>query len=150
MDVAGHDADLAALICVWGVVGAFAGFGAWCDDAGAVGPDECDRLFVFGVALEVDEVEGVLGADHVLDWHAFGDDDDEGDVCVGGFEDGVCGEGWWDEDHGGVGAGVSDGVVDCVEDRQAVGVCVAAFAWRDAADHCSGVEVASLGVEGTE
>src|ERR1035441_8529462 len=84
MDAAGHDADF--------------GF-AWGDDAGAVGAIETRRR-----VLELGR-----DFDHVERWNAFSDADDEGDSCVFSFENGIGSKRRRDEDHGGVGAGGSDG-----------------------------------------
>src|ERR1700688_3163783 len=74
MNAAGHDADFA-----------FAGG----DYARAIGADEA-RFF---------EVDGGGYADHVDDRNAFGDADDERHLRVGGFEDGIRGEGWRNKDY---------------------------------------------------
>src|SRR5205807_123774 len=107
VDVAGHDADLA-----------FAGG----DDAGAVGADEDGIRFA---------LEELFDLDHVQDGDALGDGDDDADAGVGGFHDGVGGEGGRDEDHRGVGAGGLHRLFDGVEDGKFVGVLAAALAGGD-------------------
>ena len=149
VDVAGHDADLAAGVGV-GVCAAVAGagFGAGGDDAGAVGADEGD-LFIGGCGV-VHLVEDGADLDHVLDGDALGDGADEFEVGRGGFEDRIAGEGGGDEDHGGVGTCGLYGGFDGVEDGEAVGVLCAALAGGYAADHFGAVVEASLGVDGSE
>src|ERR1700729_1191147 len=74
VNAAGHDADLA-----------FAGG----DYAWAIGTDEAGFF----------EVDGGGYANHVDDRNAFGDADDQRHFRVGGFEDGIRGEGWRNEDY---------------------------------------------------
>src|SRR5689334_3372178 len=92
MNAAGHDADFA-----------FAGR----NDARAIGADEA-RFF---------EIDGGGYADHVENWNAFGDADDEGKAGVGGFENGVRGVRWRNEENGGVRASDFCSFGDGVEDR---------------------------------
>ena len=79
--------------------------------AGAVGADQPDiRL----MGLEVGD-----GPDHVDDGDSFRDRDDDGDPGVGRFHDRIGRERRRHEDHGGVGAGLLDGLGAGVEDRDA-------------------------------
>jgi len=151
VDVAGHDADFAAVVCVGGGGGVVAGLWSGGDDAGAVRADECEEFGgVLGVCAAcgcVSFVHDGADADHVVDGYAFGDAADDADSGVHGFEDSVCGEGGRDEDHGGVCASFFDGVADGVEDWEVVCVFLSAFAWGDATDHFGAVVEASCGVE---
>ena len=63
------------------------------------------------------------------------------------FDDRVCGEGWRNEDHRGVGPGLGDGILDGVEDGDVFVELLAALARRDAGDHVSAVLDAPAGVE---
>lgn len=91
-NVTGHDAHLA-------LIGS--------DDSGAVSAEE-DR---FAVGFNF-----VDGAHHVVDGNPFGDQGDEGDSCIFGFENGISGEWRGDKDEGGVGPSGGDGFVHSVED----------------------------------
>jgi hypothetical protein len=84
---------------------------------------------------------------HVERRDAFGDADGEGHAGIGGFEDGVGGEGRRDEDEGAFGAGLADGVVDGVEDGDAVLGLLAAAAGGDAGDDLRAVLDAAAGLE---
>src|SRR5712691_334093 len=121
VDVARHDSDLGP---------------ARRDDARAVGPDES----TLG-ALQ----EG-LDLDHIIDRHALGDADDERDLGVGGFHDGVGGGRRRNEDQRTVGAAGSNGFLDGVPHGKPL-VGGAAFARRDAAHDLGAVFLAAQGVE---
>ena len=123
MDVAGHDADFAL---------------ARGDDAGAV--------WAYKHAGRARE--GGLDLEHVQDRDALGDADDHPDANVRRLEDGVGGEGGRDIDHGGVGAGLLDGIVDRVEDR-AVEVLGAALAGGHAPHQVGAVGDGLFAMEGT-
>src|SRR5262249_450594 len=88
VDVAWHDADLAL---------------ARGDDAGAVRPDQH--------AARVLAAQGRLDLDHIVHRDALGDADDDLDAGVSRFEDRVGRERRRYIDHGGVGAGLGNGVV---------------------------------------
>src|SRR5277367_2635192 len=81
------DADVALLVHAAGHDADFAFAGG--DDAWAIGADQARFL----------EVDGGGYADHVDDWNAFGDADDQWHLRIGGFEDGIRGEGWRNEDY---------------------------------------------------
>jgi hypothetical protein len=85
-------------------------------------------------------------AQHVERRNAFGDAHDERETRVGGFHHCVGGKRRRDEHHGGIGAGLRDGVVDGVEDRPAL-VGRSAFPGRDAADDGGAVRRRLLGVK---
>src|SRR2546429_5370819 len=121
VDTAGHDADFA-----------FAGG----DDARAVRTDETRFL-------EIDD-----GGDthHVKGGNAFGDADDERELGVRGFEDGVGGVRRRNKNDGGVCAGSFRGVSDGVEDG-AFKMFRSTFAGCDAANHVGAVFEHLLRVE---
>src|SRR6266478_2553921 len=102
VNAAGHDADLAL---------------AGRNDAGAVRADQTSFL----------KVHDRRDAYHVYGGDAFGDANDERELGVGGFQDGIGGIGRRDKDHGGVCAGGFRGVGDGVEDG-ALEMLGAAFA----------------------
>ena len=103
---------------------------------GTIGPDQ-PRL------LGLQELPDL---DHVHRRNAFGDADDQRNVGVGGFHDGVGRDRRRNKDHGGVGAGLFDRFAHGVEDGPAF-VRGAAFAGRDAADDLRAVRGGVLGVE---
>ena len=108
------------------------------DDAGAIRPDEPD-----GLALEP-----AAHAHHVHHGDAFGDADDEGAPCVGGFDDGVGRAGRRDEDERGVGAASrATASADRVEDGDLPLEFFAAAAGRHAGDDLRSVLEALLRVE---
>src|SRR5712664_3582262 len=119
----GHDADFAF---------------ARRDDARAIGADEARFL----------EVHDGGDAHHVEGGDAFGDANDERELGVGGFQDGVSGVGRRNENHGGVCAGSFRGVGDGVEDRT-LEMLGAAFAGRHTANYVRAVLDHLLRVEGT-
>ena len=73
------------------------------------------------------------GAHHVERRNAFGDADDQFDLRIGGFHDGVGGIGRRNENYCRVGAGLVDRFLHGVEDGPAF-VSGAAFAGSDSAD----------------
>src|SRR3954447_9585580 len=83
-------------------------------------------------------LEVVVDAQLVVGRNALGDRDDQLDAGVLGLEDRVGGEARRDEDHRRVGAGLGDGVVERVEDRDPLAV-LAALARRDAGHHARAV-----------
>src|SRR5260370_42511201 len=91
VDAAAHDTNFA-----------FAGR----DDAGAIRADQARFL----------EVHDGGDAHHVDGGNAFGNADDERELGVGGFQNGVGGVRRGNEDHGGVCAGGFRGIGDGVED----------------------------------
>src|SRR5271156_1152450 len=113
VNAAGHDADFEF---------------AWGDDAWAIGADQARFL----------EVDGGGYADHVDDWNAFGDADDQWHLRVGGFEDGIRGEGRRNKDYRGVGARGFYGFGYGVEYRT-LEMLGAAFAGGDSADDVGAV-----------
>ena len=116
VDVARSDADAAAAVRFLAAAGS--------DEAGAVRPDEPG----LGAA------ERFLDAHHVHDGNAFGDADDELHAGVGGFEDGIGGEGWRHENRGGGGSGFVHGLGDGVEDRHDVLKHLSSLAGSDTGD----------------
>src|SRR6516162_489056 len=122
VDVPGHDADLAL------VRG---------DDTRAVGADQPRTA----------AAQAALDADHVEDWNAFGDADDQRDLGIGRLEDRIGGEGRRHIDHGRIAPSRGAGLVYGVEDRQ-VKMPATAFARRDTADHLGAVGDRLLGMEG--
>src|SRR5258706_9915322 len=123
VDVAGHNADFAF---------------ARSDDAGAVGADQD----AFGFVAE----EG-FNLHHVQNGNAFGDGHDDFDAGVSRFHDGIARERGGDENHGGNCAGFVHGLLNRIENRQAIGVFLAAFSGGDAADHFGAVFEAAFGVK---
>src|SRR5579864_2324739 len=89
-----HDADLAF---------------TWRDDARAVRADQAR-------AAVLEELPRLY---HVEGRNAFGDTDDQVDLRVGSFHDGVGRKWRWNEDHGRVGSGLVDGFAHGVENRPA-------------------------------
>ena len=86
------------------------------------------------------------GFDHVERRNAFGDADDEIELGVGGFHDGVSGEWWGNENYSGVGAGFFHGFLHGVENWPAF-VGGASLARSDSADDLRAVRGAGFGVE---
>ena len=78
---------------------------------------------------------------------ALRDADDERYAGVSGFEDGVGGERRWHEDERDVRAGLGDGLLHAVEDRNLVHEALAALAGGNARDEVGAVGHAALGVE---
>src|SRR5215471_10258828 len=92
MDRRGHDADLAL---------------SRRDDAWAVWPDEA----------RTPVLQELPGAHHVERWNAFGNANDQVDLCVGGFHDRIGGKRWWYENHRRVRASLVDRFADRIENR---------------------------------
>src|SRR4051794_11302127 len=92
-------------------------------------------------------LEEVVDAQLVVGWDALGDADHRLDTGVGGLEDRVGGERRRDEDHRRVRARLADGVVERVEDRDALDV-LAALAGGDAGDDVRPVVLVVERVEG--
>jgi hypothetical protein len=107
------------------------------NDAGAIWADQPRAAIL----------QKLPGFDHVERGNAFGDADDEIELGVCGFHDGVGGERRRDEDHGGVGAGFFHGFLHRVENVPSF-VRGAAFAGSDSTDHLRSVSGAGFGVEG--
>src|SRR6185312_11103452 len=122
MDMARHDADLA---------------GVGSDHARAVGADE--------PGLRAGQRP--LDAHHVDHRNAFRDADDEPQLGIDRFENGVGRERRRHVDDARIGAGLVDRLMDGVEHRQ-IEMLAAAFAGRDAADHLGAVGDRLLGMEG--
>src|SRR6266850_1394661 len=122
VDAARHDADFA-----------FAGR----NDAGAVRADEARFL----------EVDDGGDAHHVDGGDALGDANDQREFGVSGFQNGVGGVGWGNENYGSVCSRGFRGVGDGVEDR-ALKVLGATFARSDTANHVRAVFDHLLCVEG--
>src|SRR5712664_116282 len=122
VNAAGHDADFAL---------------AGRNDARAVRADQPRFL----------EVHDGGDAHHFERGKAFGDADNERELGVGGFQNGVGGVRRGNENHRGVCAGGFRGVGDGVEDG-ALEMFGAAFAGCDAANHVRAVLDHLLGVEG--
>ena len=99
-----------------------------------------------GIAVETQRLEEVVDAQLVVGRDALGDRHDERDAGVLGLEDRVGREARRDEDHRRVGAGLAHGVVERVEDRDALDV-LAALAGRDAGHHVGPVAAVVEGVE---
>ena len=121
VNVRRHDADLA-----------FAGR----DDARAVRSDQA----------RAPVLQELPGAHHVERRNAFGDADDQFDLRVGGFHDGVGRVRRRNENHRRIGAGLVRRFLHGVEDGPAF-VRGAALAGSDAADNLRAVGRASFGVE---
>ena len=86
------------------------------------------------------------GAHHVEHGNAFGDADDQFDLGIGGFHDGVGGERRRNKNDRSIGAGLVHGFLHGVEHRPAF-VRGAAFAGSHAADDLRAVFGAGFGVE---
>src|SRR5690606_20661247 len=140
---AGHDADMAGQVDVPRHDADFAF--ARGDDAGTVGADQ-DRATAFHVLFHLD---------HVQHRNAFRDADDEVEIGVHRFHDGVRGKRRRDVEDGSGRAGGFLRFPDRVEHRQADRLAAlegnvhlgAALARRDAADHLRAVVEGALGVE---
>src|SRR3954447_3094204 len=107
-------------------------------DARAVGTDQANGRPLG--AQEVVDAQLVVGGD------ALGDADHRLDAGVGGLEDRVGRERRRHEDHRRVRVGLGDGVVEGVEDRDALDV-LAALAGRHAGDHFGAVALVVERVE---
>ena len=113
VNVAGHDSDLAFIRS---------------DHAWAVWANQ-DRTRI---------LSGFVDANHVDNRHALGNGDHNLDTRVDRFENCVSSKGRWDEDHGGVCAGLLSGFFDGIKHREA-GDFLAALSRSDAANHLGAI-----------
>ena len=132
VDVARGDADAAA------AVGILAGAGG--DESGAVRADEAG-LGAFHRLLDLH---------HVDDGDSLGDGDDEIKARGHTLEDRIRRERGRDEDGRDRGAGLADGLIDGIEDRNLILEELASLARGDAGHHLGAVVEAELGVACSE
>ena len=121
VNVAGHDADLAA---------------TGRDDSGTI------RTNQNGIAC----LDLFVDANHVEHGHPFGDRRDDSNAGIDCFENRIGGERWRNENHRRIGAGLLDRLFDGIKNGDPFDV-LAALARRDAADHLGAVVAAAQRVK---